>query len=136
MADDRQPEATEQAIEQASQAIARAPRRGRPGNPDVVAAGKQTRFQPGVSGNPGGKPKGLAEFRARIAGYSEKAERTLIELLDSDNDRVRLSAATELLDRLYGRPASMLADADGKPVQVMQVNNYVEILQRLVGTSG
>lgn len=131
----RNPQASEQASEQASQAIAKAPRRGRPGNPAVVEVGKPYRFQPGQSGNPSGRPKGLADFRARIAGYSEKAERTIVELLDSDNDRVRLAAASELLDRLYGRPTSMLADADGKPVQLTQVT-YVEILQRLAGSGG
>ena len=60
---------------------------------------------PGTSGNPGGRPKAPDGLRTRLAEVSPRAVERLGELLDSDDERVRLEAARTILDRHLGRPA-------------------------------
>jgi hypothetical protein len=60
---------------------------------------------PGTSGNPGGRPKPPDGLRSRLAALSPRAVERLGELLDSDDERVRLEAAKAILDRHLGRPA-------------------------------
>jgi hypothetical protein len=60
---------------------------------------------PGTSGNPGGRPKPPDGLRTRLAELSPRAVERLGELLDSDDERVRLEAARTILDRHLGRPA-------------------------------
>ena len=63
------------------------------------------RFLPGTSGNAGGRPKPPDGLRTRLAELSPRAIERLGELLDSDDERVRLEAAKAILDRHLGRPA-------------------------------
>ena len=63
------------------------------------------RFVPGVSGNPGGRPKPPDGLRTKLAKLSPRAVECLAELLDSGDERVRLEAAKTILDRHLGRPA-------------------------------
>jgi hypothetical protein len=48
---------------------------------------------PGTSGNPGGRPKPPDGLRTRLAELSPRAVERLGELLDSDDERVRLETA-------------------------------------------
>jgi hypothetical protein len=66
--------------------------------------GHDTRFQPGLSGNPGGRKPIPEELKNRLRNLSEKAVDALERALDSKDDRVRIQAATVLLDRAYGKP--------------------------------
>jgi hypothetical protein len=63
------------------------------------------RWVSGTSGNAGGRPKPPAGLRTRLAQLSPRAVERLGELLDSDDERVRLEAARTILDRHLGRPA-------------------------------
>ncbi len=65
-------------------------------------------FQKGQSGNPGGRPKGYQEFREAARELTPRAMKTLEDLLEHDDGRVRFAAAKELLDRGWGRPATTL----------------------------
>ena len=77
--------------------------------PKQTRAGKRraprTAWKKGQSGNPGGRPKEVAEVRELSRQYTEEAIQTLVTLMQSAKlERTRLAAASELLDRGYGRP--------------------------------
>ena len=62
------------------------------------------RFQPGHSGNPGGRPKMPAALRDGMRALADDAMQVLREALSSDDERVRLMAAAQIFDRGYGKP--------------------------------
>ena len=64
-------------------------------------------FKPGQSGNPGGRPKGIA---AKAREHTDKCIEVLADALQSDEARTRIAAAHELLDRGYGKAIAMSAD--------------------------
>jgi hypothetical protein len=58
-----------------------------------------------LGANPGGRP-GVPEIvKATLRKLSPRAVERLGELLDSDDERIRLEAAKAILDRHLGRPA-------------------------------
>lgn len=69
------------------------------------------KFQPGVSGNPGGRPKGIA---AKAREHADKAVEVLVAGMADQDARVRIAAAKEILDRGYGKPLTMTADVTNK----------------------
>jgi hypothetical protein len=62
------------------------------------------RWEKGQSGNPGGRPKGVGDLREIARSHTPAALNTLIRLLGSKTDSVRLGAAIALLDRGWGKP--------------------------------
>ena len=60
-------------------------------------------FRKGTSGNPGGRPAISAQVRLRAQQLTPKAIEKIIELMDSDDERVALMACKEILDRAYGK---------------------------------
>jgi hypothetical protein len=69
------------------------------------------RFVPGVTGNPGGRPKGIAAIARQ---HTDKAVDVLVAAMDSDDERVKIAAAKEILDRGYGKAPVFTADLTGK----------------------
>lgn len=70
-----------------------------------------TPFKPGQSGNPGGRPKGIA---AQARQHGERALEVLVAALADDDARVRIAAAKEIMDRGYGKPLTMTADVTNR----------------------
>jgi hypothetical protein len=63
-------------------------------------------FQKGKSGNPGGRPKEVAEVKALARTHTTTAINTLVSIAASKNatDAARVSACIALLDRGWGKP--------------------------------
>lgn len=72
---------------------------------------KPWQFKPGQSGNPGGRPKGIAAIARQ---HTDKAVDVLVAAMDEDDPRVRVAAAKEILDRGYGKAPVFTADLTGK----------------------
>jgi hypothetical protein len=74
-------------------------------------------FQPGVSGNPGGRPKSLGTLRALARAHAAEAITELARLaIHARSETARIAAIRELLDRGYGKPTQFLAaDNDSVP---------------------
>jgi Family of unknown function (DUF5681) len=63
-------------------------------------------FQKGQSGNPGGRPKEVAEVKELAREHMPAAINALVSIMNNPkaSDAARVSAATALLDRGYGKP--------------------------------
>ena len=71
-------------------------------------AAPKTAFKPGVSGNPGGRPKEVAHVKALAREWTEEAIRTLAEIMGDGSapHSARVKASESLLDRAWGRAES------------------------------
>jgi hypothetical protein len=103
--------------------------KGRPGNPNFTE-GHRHGFQPGVSGNPGGRRKhtmeelrAMKDVRTAAKEYTLEAIKTLVEIMrDTECGRqARIMAANSLLDRGHGKPTQTIAGDPDKPLTLMQI---------------
>jgi len=85
-------------------------------------------FAPGVSGNPGGRPKDEARVAELARSYTAEAIGTLVELMrHGKDDRVRGTAAQALLERGWGKPkVEVVTDAGGGYLQALQAANVTK----------
>ena len=62
-------------------------------------------FRPGVSGNPGGRPKELREVTELARSQTTDAIKTLVAAMNTDSApwAARIAAANAILDRGWGR---------------------------------
>lgn len=69
-------------------------------------------FKKGVSGNPGGKPKELKGIQELARKHAPQALNALVKVATSGrSESARVSAATALLDRGFGKPMQALQHA-------------------------
>jgi hypothetical protein len=77
----------------------------------AIARGRP--FQPGVSGNPGGRPRSLGTLRLLARAHAAEAIAELARLaVHAKSETARVAAIRELLDRGYGKPTQFLAADD------------------------
>lgn len=63
-------------------------------------------FQKGISGNPGGRKK-TDDIRVLARKHTKEAFERIVELIGSDDERVAIMAAKEVIDRAYGKAKPM-----------------------------
>jgi hypothetical protein len=76
-------------------------------------------FKPGQSGNPGGRPKSLANrVRELVGDDGEQLARFMLDILNDEAvpRKERIDAATWLADRGWGRPTTTIATEAAEPV--------------------
>ena len=59
------------------------------------------RFQPGTSGNPGGRPKAVHGIQELARKHAPEALKTLADIAKKGTPAARVSAAIALLSRLW-----------------------------------
>lgn len=72
-------------------------------------------FKKGESGNPRGRPKVDFEVRDAARLHGQEAITKLVELMRGEDARVAKAAASDILDRGFGKPAqsvTVAGDAD------------------------
>src|SRR5262245_32443094 len=70
--------------------------------------GNRRGFQPGRSGNPGGRPATEREMRASAQQRGPEAIRRLVHVMRHGEDSAVIAAARAILDRGYGRFAQQV----------------------------
>ena len=85
-------------------------------------------FQPGQSGNPGGRPRGAAAIAREVCGGSpEKLASALLGIVEDPNARARdrIAAAAELWDRGWGKPPAYAAIEAENPLGLSAVDEEI-----------
>jgi uncharacterized protein DUF5681 len=92
------------------------------------------KFRKGESGNPGGRPKVLAEVQELARQHAPSAIAELARLaLKAKNETARIAAIRELLDRAYGRSRqSMEVNAPaGDPLDLLRLMmEEIDVIER------
>ena len=87
-------------------------------------------FVPGVSYNPGGRPKKPPELRARCSAMTDKILARLEKIIDHGDDKDAVSAAKLVWAYAYGNPTTLIAgDSSHDPIEI---DLLTPALQKLV----
>lgn len=96
-----------------------------------------SRWRPGESGNPGGRPKELGDLREIARKHTPEAIETLVSVMHNARatDQARVHAATALLDRGWGRPAQTInatIDANNVDIDARLQDRAAKLLESFV----
>jgi uncharacterized protein DUF5681 len=86
-------------------------------------------FKPGQSGNPGGRPKGLAKTVREVCGGSPlRLAQVLLEIAEDSraHNRDRVAACRELLDRGWGKAPAFAAIEGADPLELSAIAREVQ----------
>src|SRR5262245_42229970 len=88
-------------------------------------------FRPGQSGNPSGRPKTPEHVKEMLRALTDKAVQVLANTLDSDDEKLRLTAAQEVLNRTLGKPVApvdmTVKNADGPAAMVAALRTLADM---------
>jgi Family of unknown function (DUF5681) len=92
-------------------------------------------FQPGQSGNPGGRPKITSELRRLARKHTTAAIKKLADIMEKgESEQACIMAANAILDRGWGKPTQPIAgDDDAPPVMVIDARTtLLDAIARIV----
>lgn len=107
----------------------------------TATGGRLHPFVPGKSGNPTGRSRRFHEVQLAAREASPEAIAALVELVNSDDERVRIIAANSILDRAFGKPKEQKDDSNQALKPNLSALSSVElatlrgILARMAGAS-
>lgn len=95
---------------------------------------EHTWWKPGVSGNPGGRPRVVGELKELARSYTLEAMETLAKVMRDDNapPAARVAAVGHILDRGYGKPTQHISQT----VRQVREMTDAELLAFLAGPVG
>ena len=84
-------------------------------------------FEKGQSGNPGGRPKVVAEVRELARQRAPEAIAALVKVMtEGKSEAARVAAANSLLDRGWGKPTLPIAgDDEAGPVRITRIERVI-----------
>jgi hypothetical protein len=81
-----------------------------------------TKWQPGQSGNPGGRPKVPEDLKKSCRRLSMRGMKVLEEIITSKSattkDSDRIAAVRLVMEYGFGKPTQPIEGKDGAPIQV------------------
>ena len=94
-------------------------------------------FEKGQSGNPGGRPKVVAEVKELAREHTGEAIKTLVSIMTNPKSApaARVSAANALLDRGYGKPPQHIT-GEGGPAYVVRLPEPCKTAEEWVASLG
>lgn len=102
----------------------------RPNKAALKREANATSFKPGVSGNPGGKPKGLAEMQELCRSHTVESIDAILKVMRSDTAQPAaiVAGANSILDRGWGKAT--------QPIESGGLDRLVEVLEARRKRSG
>jgi Family of unknown function (DUF5681) len=94
-------------------------------------------FKKGQSGNPGGRPKVVAEVKELARAHTGQAIKTLVSIMSNPKaaPAARVSAANAILDRGYGKPPQYIT-GEGGPSYVVRLPEPCKTADEWVASLG
>ena len=84
-------------------------------------------FKAGVSGNAGGRPKGVKSLRKLAQLHTSSALSAMVAIMENNAESAkdRLFAANSILDRAWGRPTNEELTVDVKTLSDEQLQKII-----------